>query len=82
MKYLLLLSIVLTTSCSDATKGSLLGLGKSRHVKCYSGGTVVYEGDTTGKIKNEQNSDGYYFTDSSGMFVEIKADCVITVKIN
>lgn len=64
------------------TKGVLGALGKSRHIKCYSGGQLIYEGNTTGKINNEENSDGYYFIDITGQYVEIKADCIFTVRNN
>jgi hypothetical protein len=76
--FALILSAVV--SCSDATKGAYKSLGESRHVVCYSGGVKIYEGDSTGKIENEAQSDGLYFSDKNGMFVEMNADCVITNK--
>lgn len=76
----LLLVLVISTSCSDAERGAFDALGKPRNIKCYSGGQLIYEGTTTGKIENEKNSDGYFFTDSNGNYIEIKADCIFTVK--
>jgi hypothetical protein len=81
MKYLLLLATLMLVSCSDATKGSISALGKGRNIKCYSGGVLIYEGKTTGKIENESGSDGYYFTDTSGQFIEINANCIITLAL-
>ena len=76
MKYLLLLSSLMLFSCSDAHRASITALGKGRDIKCYSGGVLIYEGKTTGKIENESGSDGYYFTDTKGEFVEINANCI------
>lgn len=80
MKILLItIAGTLIASCSDATKGSMMALGKGRSVKCYSGGVLIYEGKTTGKINNEEDSDGYYFTDTNGTYIEINANCILTV---
>lgn len=80
MKLFVLCSFLMVlSSCSDATKGAFSSLGKSRNVRCFSGGVEVYTGKTTGKIQNENNSDGYYFTDTKGTYVETNMDCLITV---
>ena len=71
-------ALIALTACSDATRGAFSSLGDSRQVKCYSGGSLIYEGLTTGKVNNEQQSDGIYFTDKAGSFIEINADCVIS----
>jgi hypothetical protein len=76
----LLVVILIATSCSDATKGSFSALGKSRIVKCYSGGVEIYSGITTGKIENESHSDGYFFTDTNGEYIEINANCIFKIK--
>ncbi len=80
MKILLLLSLLSLISCSDADKGAYSALGKTREVKCYSGGKLIYSGSTTGKIENEGHSDGYYFTDIAGEYVEVSGDCLFTLK--
>ncbi len=77
MKFLMLFLLVFM-GCSDSERGAIGALGKSRHVKCYSGGNLIYEGRTTGKISNEQDSDGYYFMDTDGQFIEINAECIFT----
>ncbi|MDD3412522.1 MAG: hypothetical protein PHY47_00820 [Lachnospiraceae bacterium] len=73
-----ILGLLALTACSDATRGAFSSLGDSRQVKCYSGGALIYEGLTTGKVNNEQQSDGIYFTDKAGNFLEINADCIIS----
>ncbi len=75
---LLLLSLFVLTSCGDSQKDELSILSQSRQVKCYSGGIIIYEGRTTSKISNEKNSDGYYFMDTNGQFIEINAECIFT----
>ena len=78
MKYLVI-AIVLV-SCSRADLSAVMAWGKRHDVKCYSGGVVIYEGYTTGKIENEQGSDGYYFQDAkTNNFVTVSGNCVITV---
>lgn len=67
--------------CSDAKKGAFFGMGRSRHIQCYSGGSLIYEGDSSGIIENEKHSDGFYFMDNiTRKLVEIQADCLIMVK--
>jgi hypothetical protein len=47
-------------------------------VTCYSGGEVVYDGFSTGKVRSEANSDGYNFKDShTGRLREVSGDCDI-----
>lgn len=79
MKYLLLISLFFT-GCSNANYAAMSAWGKRHDVKCYSGGVVIYDGYTTGKVENESGSDGYYFQDSgTGKFVTVSGNCVITV---
>jgi hypothetical protein len=70
---------MLLTACTDAKFGKIKALGASAHVKCYSGDTVIYDGYSTGKISNSQQSDGFYFIDkaTNGM-VEVSGNCVIS----
>lgn len=77
MKMLMLVLLMSTVvSCSDASKGRLFSIGEGRNIKCYSGGVLIYEGKTTGMVQNETNSDGYYFTDTNGEYIEINAECI------
>lgn len=69
------------TGCSNAHMAAISAWGKRHDVKCYSGGILIYEGYTTGKIENEEHSDGYYFQDDrTGKLVVINANCLITVE--
>lgn len=78
MRYLIISFIVLLTACTDAKIGKFKALGAAGHVKCYSGDTLIYEGDSTGKISNSHESDGYYFIDKvTKSMVEVSGNCVI-----
>ncbi len=66
-------------ACTDAKWGKFQALGGKANVKCYSGGIVIYEGSSTGKVISEANSDGYNFVDAdSKKLMEVSGECVIT----
>ena len=81
MKKTFLIAIVLMMSmaaCTDAQRANLGSLGEAGDVKCYSGGKLIYEGRSTGKIGTVTNSDGWEFKDAkSGKFVRVTGDCLI-----
>lgn len=78
-KYIILLLVL--SGCSNANRAAISAWGKPHEVKCYSGGVLIYEGSTTGKIENEEHSDGYYFQDSKTKnFITVSGNCVITVE--
>jgi hypothetical protein len=51
------------SACSNGEQAAMSAWGKPHHVKQFSGGVLVGEWDSTGKI-NETQSDGYYFEDA------------------
>lgn len=66
-------------SCTDAQRAKVGGLGDEFKVELYSGGKKVREWTSTGKVSNEENTDGYYFKDKdSGKLIEVSGDVVIT----
>lgn len=72
-------AIVSLSGCTDAGLGKITSLGDSALIKCYSGELLIYEGHSTGKVRNEQSSDGYYFVDrKDGKLKEVSGNCVIT----
>lgn len=78
-KHLLTLSFILLCGCTDGDIGKLSAYGGSANVKCYSADKLIYEGDSTGKVSSSQDSDGYYFVDSSDRKLkEVSGNCVIT----
>jgi hypothetical protein len=75
MSTLFLLALL---ACSDTQLASWGAVGEPGHVTCYSGGQVIYDGDSTGKIESEQRSDGWLFMDATTKrLVRISGDCVI-----
>lgn len=67
------------TACTDGAAARLAAIGDAGDVTCYSGGTVIYKGRSTGKIAAEEQSDGWYFKDAAtGKLVRLSGDCVIT----
>ena len=77
MRFYLLTALLILCGCTDGVIGKLKSYGKGAVITCYSGGTVIYKGESTGKVLSEQSSDGYYFVDKkTGAMMEIAADCV------
>src|SRR5690348_1711339 len=79
MKTIILLATVLVfAGCTDAERAKIGGLGNKATVTCYSGGKEVYQGRSTGKVSNEQGSDGYFLRDSArGKLVEVSGQCIV-----
>lgn len=76
---LLVVLLVLLVSCTDAGKEKLFNYGNSFKVEMYSGGVLIRSWISTGRVKSETQSDGYYFKDSAtGKLVEVSGDLVIT----
>ena len=68
MKYLILMVIPLV-GCTQSHR---------RDVKCWSGGTVIYEG--VSEMRVEHYSDGFYFQDANThKWVTVGGNCVIQV---
>ena len=67
-------------ACTDATTAKMFALGDRAHVICWSGGTLVYDGYSTGKVERaEAGADGYYFKDAkTGDLKEVSGDCNVT----
>jgi hypothetical protein len=78
MKILIIITLFLT-ACTDAQFGKISALGGSAKVVCYSGDLLIYEGESTGKVSNSSQSDGYYFIDKKdNKLKEVSGNCIIT----
>lgn len=78
---ILLTSLVLLSGCTDAGLAKIANLGNSARITCWSGDTVIYDGESTGKVVSEQNSDGYFFKDAKdGNLKEVSGNCIIVYK--
>jgi hypothetical protein len=73
-----LLALFALLGCTDAQMTQFTTLGTSGHIRCYSGNYKFYEGDSTGKIATETQSDGWYFREKgSGKLIRISGACLI-----
>ena len=76
MKVLLLLALFSVTSCASFDK--MFSFSEPRHIKCYSGKALIYEGTSEGKVYSESSSDGYIFNElKSGKLVEVSGNCIM-----
>jgi len=72
-------SMLVLTGCTDAARGKLSAYVGSAGVVCYSGSSLIYKGESTGKVSSSESSDGYYFVDKSdGKLKEVSGNCIIT----
>lgn len=73
---LLSVSLVGCSSLSNSIERVTLNVAsKPAKITCYSGGKVIYQGTSLGKVTDSAESDGFFFQDEKG-FVEVVGDCV------
>lgn len=73
-----LIVVLFLFGCSDAHVKQWTTIGSAGSITCYSGGKVIYDGKSTGKISTESQSDGWYFEDAAThKLVRVSGDCVI-----
>jgi hypothetical protein len=61
MKYILVLSLVMFSGCMRAEMARTFAIGSDHKVSVYSGGNLVKEFHSVGKVLTEKDSDGWYF---------------------
>lgn len=78
MRIALVGMVIGLVGCTNASWEKLTTYGGSQHITCYSGGKVIFDGDSDGKVLSENGSDGYYFKhQQTGKLTEVSADCVL-----
>jgi hypothetical protein len=78
LKPLMFAMILSMFGCSNANLAQFAAWGNPGHIVCYSGGKVIYEGDSTGKISTESQSDGWYFQEKgTNQLIRVSGACVI-----
>lgn len=83
MKSLILVGLLAlsTTACTDAGVAKITSLGDSATIQCYSAEKLIFSSESTGKVRSEADSDGYYFVDKAdGKLKEVSGNCIITYK--
>lgn len=70
---------LLIVGCTDAEVSQWYALNEPHRVELWSGGQLVREWKSTGKVLTEESSDGYYFRDAATkQLVRVTGDLVIT----
>ena len=79
MKKLLLVALLLLSGCdNNAMDAKISSFNRDGHITCYSGGVIIFEADSKGKINSERETDGWYFEDKeTGQLVRVSGECVI-----
>lgn len=73
-----ILFVLFLVGCTDAERANFSSIGSPAHVRCYSGGQLFYEGDSTGKVASLDKSDGWEFKDAkTGKLVRVSGPCVV-----
>ena len=77
---IILLTLFFIFSCSDAKKARMKGRKSEYKVEILNcDGTVTRSWVSTGKVRSERDSDGYYFMDKeTGLLIEISGSIIIS----
>lgn len=71
--------LVIAPACTSGEQAAMGAWGRPHHIKQFSGGNLIGEWDSAGKI-NETQSDGYYFQDlKTGKLVSVSGTVQITL---
>lgn len=79
MKKMLMLAAmaVALAGCTDAERSHLMTYGSEAQITCYSGGEVIFNDNSTGKVA-VIDGDGLSFrSKTTGKFVRAYADCIL-----
>jgi hypothetical protein len=71
--------LLLVTGCTDTQQAHWGAIGSAARVTCYSGGKVILDDFSTGKVgKNGNGGDGYEFKSATtGRLQQANGDCVV-----
>jgi len=79
-KLIIIAGLFLTIGCTDANKLSYQTLGSKFKVECYSGGSLIYFGETTGQHLTSEGGT-FTFKDSKNRAIEINANCIFSTDL-
>lgn len=76
---LYLASILILHGCNDVTGAeNRVVVSHPGNIQCYSGGTLIYSGNSAGDITGDATTDAYVFTDQdSQKLTAVTGDCVV-----
>ena len=73
-----LTTILAVGACTDTEQARIGALGDPARITCYSGGHLVLDDFSTGKVHNGDNSDGYEFKSrTTGRLQQASGDCQV-----
>ena len=77
---LIVFSVAILFSCTDAERAKLGGYGDKFKVELVNcDGTITHSWVSSGKVLSEKGSDGYYFNDdTTGALIEVTGTLIIT----
>jgi hypothetical protein len=77
MKKLILVAVaaLAVTACTDAQRSKFGAYGSAARVTCYSGGKVVFDDFSTGKVTTEGAGDTNFRSATTGKLIEMAGDC-------
>lgn len=64
--------------CTDAERASMFNYGETAYIACYSGGKVVFEDTSTGKVMQLDGDGITYKSAKTGKYIRAYADCIVT----
>jgi hypothetical protein len=77
----ILFAVFSLSACTDAERAALGSYGSEAKVTCYSGGNVVFEDVSTGKVVAGTGEEGIVFkSKTTGSYVRAFADCIVLEK--
>lgn len=82
MNKFLMIALIATalslSACTDAETASFFAYGDSANVTCYSGGNVIFEDKSTGKVAQLDGDGITYKSANTSAYVRAFADCIVT----
>ncbi len=78
MKYLILTIVLLLGACTDAEKSYFNSIGEEAQIICVSGGRIVLDTTSTGKVMVLEGG-GWAFRTKDGALIQTFADCFVIV---
>ncbi len=71
-------ALALTAGCTDTTMAHIGSYGDAARVTCFSGGKMIIDDFSTGKVSNAEGSDGYEFkSQTTHRLEQASGDCVV-----
>lgn len=76
-----LFATITLSGCSDAMRASLSAYGEEATITCYSGGEVIFDDVSTGKIATTDGDGVTFKSKKTGNYVRAFADCIVTSRL-